>query len=50
MGVLHGLVGKTMFSPRKTHPTEKPVKKFATDRFDQYLTRCATDGILLGEV
>jgi hypothetical protein len=36
--------------PDQGSPTEKPVKKFAADRFDQYLTRCATDGILLGEV
>ena len=50
MGVLHGLMGKTMFSPIKGLATAKPGSRFAADRFDQYLTRCATDGILLGEV
>ena len=50
MGVLHGLMGKTMFSPIKGLATIEPWRRFVTDRFDQYLTRCATDGILLGEV
>ena len=30
--------------------TAESLKKFATDRFDRHLTRCARDGILLSEV
>jgi hypothetical protein len=50
MRVLYEVMRKTIFPRSGVLTTAKSSKKFATDRFDRYLTRSARDGMLLSEV
>jgi hypothetical protein len=48
--VFYEVMGKIIFVGAGVITAAQSLKKFPTDRFDQYLTKLARDGILLIEV